>query len=192
MAEAVDSRTRMEDPGAQSTQQAIGALRTAARDNQQRDTSAMRSTCCTLFTVYLFQCIVCCSIVHHVHALCFALALLDILKYFVDAAWFSCINDAHAECKWLFAQADRDKHVEAMQQAAREKSKVEQEVQSQSAMYKILSQKYDEDVGNLNTHLRLVQSSLAQSTAEVEHKCAECTERTPTRLGQLPQQQSHY
>ena len=63
-----------------------------------------------------------------------------------------------------------------MQQAAREKSKVEQEVQSQRAMYKILSQKYDEDVGNLDTQLRQVQSSLSQSAAEIEHQRAECTE----------------
>lgn len=58
----------------------------------------------------------------------------------------------------------------------REKSKLEQEVQSQRAKYKLLAQKYDEDVGNLDTQLRQVQSSLAQSASEMEHARAESTE----------------
>lgn len=65
-----------------------------------------------------------------------------------------------------------------MQQVGREKSKLEQEVQSQRAKYKLLAQKYDEDVGNLDTQLRQVQSSLAQSASEMEHARAESTELT--------------
>ena len=72
---------------------------------QQRETtiSEIQARCaqlvvrCSLFTVYLFQCIVCGSLVY---ALCFAHASLDLSDdYLVDAAWFSCISDAHAECK---------------------------------------------------------------------------------------------
>ena len=94
----------------------------------------------------------------------------------------SSVSWTHAslasKCTWLCAQAERDEHDEAMQQAAREKSRVEQEVQSQRTMYKILSQKYDEDVGNLDNQVRQVQSSLAQAAAELEHQRAEYTELT--------------
>lgn len=79
-------------------------------------------------------------------------------------------------CSLFTVQSDRDSHDEAIQQAARERSKLEHEVQSQRNMYKTLSKKYDEDVGNLDIQLRQAQSSLAQSAAEIEHVRAESAE----------------